>query len=58
LSHFFFIFSFLLQLWVWEFEMGGLVWDMCVLVGVFAIFFFLLLDWRVWGGLDWNGGEV
>jgi len=38
--------------------MGGLVWDMCVLVGVFDIFFFLLLDWRVWGGLDWNGGEV
>jgi len=38
--------------------MGGLVWDMCVLVGVFAIFFFFTfgLEGLGWVGLEWRRG--
>ena len=63
LSHFiFFLFLFRFFFFVsargWEFEMGGLVWDMCVLVGWCFAYLFLLLDWRVWGCGGWIGGEV
>lgn len=61
LSHFFFIFSFFH--FCYSYGFGNLKWvvwfGICVCWLVFLqFFFFLLLDWRVWGGLDWNGGEV
>ncbi len=41
-----------------EFEMGGLVWDMCVCVGWCFAYLFLLFAFGLKGWIGLGGGEV